>query len=273
MRRVVRSVVTRMRPCRNVSGANPNRTGIVVCMNMEGRVALVTGGGRRLGRAFALGLAGEGADVIVHYHQSRTGADEVVSHITATGRRGLALQADLGRVPDARALIEQAVLAFGRLDILVNSAASFERKPVAEITEQDWDRVLALNLRAPFFLAQAATAALAANSGVIINIADLSALQAWPTFAHHATSKAGLVHLTRVLARALAPAIRVNAILPGTVLPPGDFQGEDWVGGRDRHVVGREGRPQDVVDTLLWLVRSEFVTGQAIVVDGGRMLL
>jgi NAD(P)-dependent dehydrogenase (short-subunit alcohol dehydrogenase family) len=163
--------------------------------------------------------------------------------------------------------------AFGRLDVLVNSASLFERQPVAAITESDWDRVLGVNLKGPFFLSQAAFSLLAETGGSIVNIADLSALQAWPNFAHHAVSKAGLVHLTRVLARALAPRVRVNAIVPGTVLPPSGYEGEDWVGGRDRRVIEAEGRPDDVVGALLYLVGAGFVTGQCLVVDGGRMLL
>jgi NAD(P)-dependent dehydrogenase (short-subunit alcohol dehydrogenase family) len=109
--------------------------------------------------------------------------------------------------------------------------------------------------------------------GTVINLGDLSAFQAWPSYAHHAVAKAGLIHLTRVLARALAPAIRVNAIVPGTVLPPEDWDGTDGVDGRDRRVLDREGTPEDVLGALLYLVRADFVTGQVLVVDGGRTVL
>jgi len=132
---------------------------------------------------------------------------------------------------------------------------------------------MAVNLKGPFFLSQATAPLLRAAGGVIINIADLSALQPWPSFAHHAVSKAGLLHLTRILARVLAPGVRVNCIVPGTVLPPEGFDGEDYAGGQDRRVVERQGSPEDVVDALLYLVRSPFVTGQSIIVDGGRALL
>jgi NAD(P)-dependent dehydrogenase (short-subunit alcohol dehydrogenase family) len=242
-------------------------------MDPKGSVALVTGGAQRVGRALSLGLARAGADVVVHYHTSADEAIDTVAAIEALGRRAVAVRADLGDAEEAERPI-RAAAELGRLDILVNSASLFERAPVEEITAEQWDRVLAVNLRAPFLLARAAAPLLREHgSGLIVNIADLSAFQAWPSFAHHAVSKAGLVHLTHVLARAFAPRIRVNAIAPGTVLPPADFDGEDYAGGSDRRVLDRAGSPEDVVDALLYLVRADFVTGQTIVADGGRMLL
>jgi NAD(P)-dependent dehydrogenase (short-subunit alcohol dehydrogenase family) len=239
-------------------------------MEIEGRVALVTGGAQRVGRAFAIGLAGAGADVLVNYHSSARQALETVTAIEALGRRAVAVQADVASSDGVRTLIDAAQRDFGRLDILVNSASLFERMPVPEISEADWDRVLGVNLRGPFFLSQAAAPLLARDGGVIINIVDLSALQPWPGYAHHAVSKAGLLHLTRVLARALAPGVRVNSIAPGTVLAPADGSGED---GSERRVTARQGRPGDAVAALLYLVRSDFVTGENLVVDGGRVLL
>jgi NAD(P)-dependent dehydrogenase (short-subunit alcohol dehydrogenase family) len=242
-------------------------------VDLHDRVALVTGGAHRLGRAFSLGLARAGADVIVNYHTSEAEAEETAATIRSLGRRVVTVRADVSTAAGVGRLVDATRHAFGRLDILVNSASLFERQPVLEITEADWDRVLGVNLKGPFFLAQAAVPLLSEHGGVIVNIADLSALQAWPTFAHHAVSKAGLVHLTRILARALAPRIRVNALVPGTVLPPSGYEGEDWVCGRDRRVVEREGAPEDVANALLYLIGAGFVTGQCMVVDGGRMLL
>lgn len=239
-------------------------------METTGRTALVTGGARRLGRAMALALADAGADVVVNYHTSQDAARQTVAEIEARGRRALAVQADVARGADVRALVAAIERELGRLDIVVNSASLFERTPVLDITEAEWDRVLDVNLKAPFMLSQAAAPLLARDGGVIVNLLDLSAFQPWSGFAHHAVSKAGLLHLTRVLARALAPDVRVNAIAPGTVLPPSGHDGED---GSDRRVLRREGRPDDVADALLYLVRSDFVTGETIVVDGGRMLL
>jgi pteridine reductase len=243
-------------------------------MELESRVALVTGGAHRVGRALALGLAGAGTDVVVHYHSSEGAARETVAAIEALGRRAVAVRADLGDAAQLARPLDAARDEFGRLDILVNSASTFERSPVESITVEAWDHVLAVNLRAPFLLARDAAPLLrAADPGLVVNIADLSALQPWPTYAHHAVSKAGLVHLTRVLARALAPGIRVNAIAPGTVLPPPDYDGEDYAGGRDRRVLERAGAAEDVVAALLYLARADFVTGELLVVDGGRMLL
>ena len=239
-------------------------------METAGRIALVTGGARRVGRAFSLALAEAGCDVIVNYNGSADEARETVSAIERLGRRALAVQADVSRTDEIARLVTATEQAFGRLDILVNSASLFQRTPVAEITEDEWDHVLGVNLKGPFFLSQAMAPLLRREVGLIVNIVDLSALQPWPSFAHHAVSKAGLLHLTRVLARAYAPDIRVNSIAPGTVLPPEGTEGED---GSEKRVVTRSGTPDDVTRALLYLVRSDFVTGENLVVDGGRMLL
>jgi pteridine reductase len=240
-------------------------------MEPRGKVALVTGGARRVGRALVLALADAGADVVINYNASDGDARDAVRDVEARGRRAIAVQADVANADDVARLIAAANAEFGRLDILVNSASLFHRTPFAEITSAEWDRVLGVNLKGPFMLAQAAAPLLGRDGGgVIVNILDLSALQPWPSFAHHAVSKAGLLQLTRVLARSLAPDIRVNAISPGTVLPPENQQGED---GSERRVVQREGEPRDVAAALLYLVRADFVTGENLLVEGGRMLL
>ena len=240
-------------------------------METTGRVALVTGGARRVGRAFSLALAEAGCDVVINYNSSAVEADNTAAEIQARGRRAVAVQADVSSSADIVRLVRETESVFGRLDILVNNASLFERTPVADITGQDWDRVLGVNLKGPFLLSQAAAPLLRRDGGgVIVNIVDLSALQPWPSFAHHAVSKAGLLHLTRVLARALAPDIRVNSIAPGTVLPPVSTEGE---AGSERRVLERPGDTGDVVRALLYLIRSDFVTGENLVVDGGRMLL
>jgi NAD(P)-dependent dehydrogenase (short-subunit alcohol dehydrogenase family) len=240
-------------------------------MQTPGRIALVTGGAHRVGRAFSLALADAGCDVVVNYNNSGADAAATAAAIEERGRSALAVQADVSRADDIDRLMRAAGDAFGRLDIVVNSASLFERLPFAEIGEEDWDRVLSVNLKAPFFVAQGAAPLLRrSGGGVIVNIADLSALQPWPSFAHHAVSKAGLLHLTRVLARALAPDIRVNSITPGTVLPPETTEGED---GSERRLVARGGAPDDVTRALLYLIESDFVTGENLIVDGGRLLL
>ncbi|HEX7051554.1 MAG TPA: SDR family oxidoreductase [Longimicrobiales bacterium] len=243
-------------------------------MDLNGRVALVTGGARRVGRALALALARAGADVVVNYFTAAAEAEETVAEITALGRRAIAVHADVSLRAEATALVRRTADAFGRLDVLVNSASVFESAPFLAIEEADWDRVLAVNLKGPFLLSQAATPLLRRDGGgVIINIADLSAFQPWPSYAHHSVSKAGLVQLTRVLARALGPDIRVNCIAPGTVLPPADYTEEQIRRSRESTVLKRIGTPEEVARALLYLVESDFVTGEVVVVDGGRLLL
>lgn len=243
-------------------------------MEIAGKIALVTGAARRVGRALALDLARAGATVVINYNRSDRMARDTVADIEAFGGRAIAVQGDVAVKRDVDALIRTTTEAFGRLDILVNSAATFESGRFEDIPEEEWDRVLAVNLKGPFLMMQAAAPLLRANgSGVVINIADLSAFQAWPSYAHHAASKAGLVHLTRVAARALAPAIRVNCIAPGTVLPPGDYTGQGSDGTSDRRLVERAGTPDDVIRAMNYLITSDFVTGETLVVDGGRMLL
>src|SRR5690606_969189 len=190
-------------------------------MDITGKVALVTGGARRVGRSIALDLAEAGADVVVNYFRSAQEAERTVADIVALGRRAIAVRADVSLASDVDALVRRVADTFGRLDILVNSASTFESAPLLAIDEAAWDRVLGVNLKGPFLLTRAAVPLLRGHGGgVVINIADLSAFQPWPNYAHHSVSKAGLVHLPRVLARALGPDIRVNAIAPGTVLPP-----------------------------------------------------
>jgi NAD(P)-dependent dehydrogenase (short-subunit alcohol dehydrogenase family) len=242
-------------------------------MKIDGTTALVTGGAHRVGRELALALAEAGADVVVNYHRSAAAAADTVRDIERLGRRALAVQGDVAEPADARRLVTAALEGFGRLDILVNSASRFERTPLPEITPEAWDRVLGVNLKGPFLMAQAAADALRAARGTIVNIVDLSAFQPWPSYIPHAVSKAGLLHLTRCLARALAPEVRVNAIAPGTVLPPDDFDGTDNAGGMDRRVLDTAGSPVDVTRALRYLLEADFVTGEVLVVDGGRRLL
>lgn len=243
-------------------------------MDLNGKVALVTGGARRVGRALSLALARAGADVVVNYFQSAEEAERTVADIAALGRRAIALHGDVSRKDVADMLVRRTAEVFGRLDVLVNNASMFETAPLLAITEEEWDRVLAVNLKGPFLLSQAAAPLLRRDGGgVIVNIADLSAFQPWPSYAHHSVSKAGLVHLTRILATALAPDIRANCIAPGTVLPPEGYTEGDLLQSVGRAPLKKIGTPEDVARALLYLVESDFVTGEVVVVDGGRMLL
>jgi pteridine reductase len=239
--------------------------------SLTGRVALVTGAAKRLGRAVALRLAEEGADVVIHYRGSRAAAAEAVAGIEKLGRRAVAIQADLGTVSEIKRLFDETAKHFGRLDILVNSAANFLPASIISTTEQIWDASLDTNLKAPFFCAQAAAPLLKRSHGVIVNFADVGGILGWPGYIPHCVSKAGVIMLTRALAKELAPDVRVNAVAPGTITMPGDPPEweEDFI---KRAPLQRSGRPSDITDTVLFLVRSKFITGQVLVVDGGRTL-
>ncbi|MGQ0563417.1 MAG: SDR family NAD(P)-dependent oxidoreductase [Gemmatimonadota bacterium] len=243
-------------------------------MNLHGKAALVTGGARRVGAAISRALARAGAGVVINYHSSEAEAEQLRASLQAEGARATTFRADVSSPQQIADLIEHVADSFGRLDIVINNASLFESMPVMQITESMWDRVLDTNLKGPFFVAQRAAPLMRdSGGGNIINIADLSAFQPWPSYAHHSISKAGLVQLTRVLARALAPEIRVNGVAPGTVLPPDGYDGTGGDGTSDRRVVAPKGTPEDVTRAIEYLLESNFVTGQVVIVDGGRLLL
>ena len=239
---------------------------------LAGKVALVTGAAKRIGRSVALRLASEGADVIVNYRSSRMEADEAVAQISATGRRAVAIQADVAKRADVLAMFTAIEREFGRLDILVNNAGMFFPGKFDELTEEQWDTILDSNLKSQFLCSQAAAPMLRRSGhGRIINFASLGGLLAWPAYTHYCVSKAGVIMLTRCLARALAPEITVNAVAPGTISFPGDAPeiAEDFI---RRTPLRRTGGPEDIDDAVIFLAQSPFITGQVIIVDGGRTL-
>ena len=224
-----------------------------------------------MGRAVALRLAEEGANVVVHYRSSQREAQDGVKEIEKLGRRAVDIGADLGSVGEIKRLFDDAGKHFGRLDILVNSAANFLPASVISTTEQIWDAALDTNLRAPFFCAQAAAPWLRRTQGVIINFADAGGLLGWPGYIPHSVSKAGVIMLTKVLAKALAPEVRVNAIAPGTITMEGDPP--EWEADFIKLApLRRTGSPSDITDAVLYLIRAEFMTGHVLVLDGGRTL-
>ena len=239
--------------------------------SLSGKVALVSGSGKRLGRAVALRLAEEGADVVIHYRSSPAEAQSAIAEIEKIGRRGVAIAADLNNISEIKRLFEETAKQFGRLDILLNSAANFLKTKFASTSEQVWDASLDTNLKAPFFCAQAAAPLLRQSHGVIINFADVGGILAWTGYIPHCVSKAGIIMLTRCLAKELAPEVRVNAVAPGTVTLPGDAPEleADYI---QRAPLRRSGRPGDIADAVLFLVHAKFITGQVLVVDGGRTL-
>jgi pteridine reductase len=239
-------------------------------MQLGGRVALVTGAGRRIGRAIAVGLGGRGMRVAVHHHESAEGADETCAAIVAAGGEARAFSADLSQ-PDAPDRLANDVMdSFDRIDVLVNSAAVMLRTPIDEVTTEQWDTIFALNLRAPFFLARAAARAMGADGGAIVNMADLAAFETWPAYVPHAISKSGVVAMTRTLARTLAPRVRVNAVAPGLVLLPESWSAEDAERLVKTTPLGRAGTPDDVVGAVIYLLEADYVTGETLLVDGGR---
>jgi len=239
---------------------------------LQGRVALVTGAAKRLGRAVSLRLAQEGADVAIHYGKSEVEARELAAEIQKLGRRAAIFPAEMTDVSVIQKLIADVLAHFSRLDILVNGAANFLQTKFGETTEKTWDASLDTNLRAPFFCSQAAAPHLAKSGhGVIINFADIGGLIGWREFLPHSLSKAGIILMTRILAKELAPAVRVNAIAPGTITMPGDPP--EWQADFIRNApLRRSGRPEEIADAVLYLITAEFMTGHTLVLDGGRTL-
>lgn len=239
-------------------------------MKLENLVVLVTGAGVRVGREIAIALSECKMRVAVHYNSSAKHARETLASVRAAGSDGEIFKADLTAPGSADRLIGQVVAHFGQLDALVNSAAVMQRTPFGEVTTAQWDQMFALNLRAPFFLAQAAAEAMGDRGGAIVNISDLAAFETWPAYIPHGTTKAGLVQMTRSLARALAPRIRVSAVAPGPVLLP-----DGWSEDSEEHLIGttplkRLGSPKDVAEAVLYLLQADYVTGVTLMVDGGR---
>lgn len=230
----------------------------------------MTGAGHRIGRAIALSLASRGMRVAVHYNATAEGARETVRQIVGNGGHAEAIAADLTDADAPATLVADVVAKFGSLDVLVNSAAVMVRTPFGEITPKVWDDIMALNLRAPFFLAQAAAPHLRAAKGVIVNISDLAAFETWPSYIPHGVSKSGVVNITRSLARVLAPDVRVAGIAPGTVLLPEKWSDEEAERLRASTPLGVTGSPGDVTSTVSFILDSDFLTGETIIVDGGR---
>ena len=242
-------------------------------MEIRERFALVTGGAHRVGKAIALGLAREGAHVAITFHAAGGPAQRTLAEINACGADGLAVQCDQSNSEQVAAVFDALQAKWKRLDILVNSAAIMQSKSFLDITPQDWDATLDVNLKGPFLFSQhAGRMMLAQGAGVIVNIADEAGLTPWLRYVHHSVSKAGVIMLTKAAALALAPKVRVNAIAPGPVFKPEGWTDERWDALLPTTPLERLGSPQDVVEAVLYLVRAEYITGQVLVVDGGRSL-
>ncbi|MBX3181076.1 MAG: SDR family oxidoreductase [Polyangiaceae bacterium] len=232
--------------------------------------ALVTGAGTRVGQAIAVALGGRGARVAVHYHGSQGGAEQTCRAIEAAGGHGVPLQANLSDRDAARELVPRAIDALGGLDLLVPSAASFERVALSDVDDGAWDRALDLNLRAPFLLAQSAASALRDAGGSITFITCASASVPFRGYLPYTVSKGALRHLMRTLSLELAPHVRVNAVAPGTVLPPPEMSEADVAKLAARIPLARVGEAEDIARAVLFLLDSPFITGHEVLVDGGR---
>ncbi len=238
---------------------------------LEGQVALVTGGAKRIGRSIALRLAAEGADVAVNFNTSREDAEATAEQVRAYGRNASPIQADVSQREEVRKMFASVEREFGRLDILVNNAGRFFAAKFEEITDGQWDGILDANLKSQFLCAQAAAPVMKRQGrGRIVNISSLGGLLAWPGYTHYCVSKAGVIMLTRCLARALAPEILVNSVAPGTIQFPGEAPDEEYIRRVPLH---RTGTGQDIADAVAYLATADFVTGQIIAVDGGRALV
>jgi 3-oxoacyl-[acyl-carrier protein] reductase len=251
-------------------------------MRLEGRVALVTGASRGIGRALAVGLAREGAAVVVHYHSRTTEADEVVDSITAAGGQAVAIAGDVSVAAEVESIVAGTVERFGALDILVNNAAMVEvHRPWTEITEEHWDQVQAVNVKGCFLCFRAAYPHLrASGNGRVINIASVTFWVGHDRLAHYVASKGGVIGFTRAISREVGTdGITVNAVTPGAIeteaeqaviTDPESFR--DLV--EHRQSIRRRGKPEDIVGAVLYLASDEasFVTGQTINVDGGWAL-
>lgn len=242
-------------------------------MDLSGRRALVTGAGRRVGQAIALGLAHAGCDLALHYHGAREGVEATARDVQAAGRRAAIVQADLEDAESARALGDRAAAALGGLDVLVNSAGIMVRQRVEDVTPESWDATFNLNVRAYFFVAQGAIRHLRPTRGRIVNLADVAAFEPWPEYVPHNVSKAGVVMLTQGLARAFAPDVTVNAVAPGAVLLPDSWDEATRAHFAKTTPLGRLGSPDDVVHAVRYLLEGgDYVTGTTLVVDGGRLI-
>jgi pteridine reductase len=239
---------------------------------LKGRSALVTGGGRRLGRAIAWGFARRGVNVAIHYRESEQGARATAQDAEVFGVRAPLLQADLSVAEEAEALPGRAREALGALDIVVNGAAVMERRPLAEVTPADWDRAMDLNLRGTFFVSKGAAAAMGEGGGAIVNLADVAGFERWRNYPVHCLSKAGVVALTELFAKLLAPRIRVNAVAPGAVLLPDGWTDAEAQRLAESTPLGRLGTPEDVFAAVVFLLENDYVTGETLAVDGGRLV-
>lgn len=241
-------------------------------MDPNGKIALVTGAGVRVGRAIALALAKGGADVAIHYGRSSEPAQQVAREIRALGRRAELFSADLNDAAQIQQLIEQVGRAFGRLDILVNNASVYEATPIDTLTAEQWDQQFAINVRAPALCVHHALPLMTAG-GAIVNITDINAERGRANYVAYSASKGALLTLTKTLARALAGRnIRVNSVAPGVAAWPPTATEEQKARILAQIPMGRAGTPEDIASGVVFLVGNDYITGQNLRIDGGWLI-
>jgi pteridine reductase len=239
-------------------------------LDLTGKVAVVTGGGTRVGASIVRALATAGCDVVIHYASNVTGAREVEADVVRLGRRLVLLEADLTDRVQIDQLATDALAEMGRVDVLVHNAANFDRVPPEALTAEAWDRAMALNATAPYLLTLALLPALRQAKGSVVAITCLSAERPWKNYLPYSASKAALAHLVRGFAVGLAPDVRVNGVAPGTVMPPDDYDDETIERIRRKVPLNRIGEAADVARAVVFFAQNDYVTGQILAVDGGR---
>lgn len=241
--------------------------------DLHGSVAVITGGARRLGKSITLALAELGCHVVINYRSSAADAEATAGTARAAGVRALAVQGDVTQAAAVQHLLEASLAEFGRVDVLVANAGAFQRTPLATLSEAEWDAMLTHNLRATYLCAQRFGLHMRAHGGgCIVTLADVAGIRPWVDYLPYSISKAGVIALTRGLAKELAPSVRVNAIAPGPVLFPDDFDPAVRRREIERTLLKRAGHPQNIADAAVLLIRNDYITGVVLPVDGGRLL-
>lgn len=241
---------------------------------MQDKVVLITGAGKRVGAVTAKALHAAGANVAIHYHRSADAAEKLVESLNdERANSAIAVQADLADTEVLTALVEKTASHFNRLDVLINNASSFYPTPVGDIKQEDWQNLFNTNAKAPLFLAQAAAPHLKKNGGCIINMVDVHAERPLQQHPVYCMAKAALAMMTKSLAKDLAPDVRVNGVAPGMILWPDEGMPEKVQDSIIKRVaLKRAGSPDNIAQTILFLLQNDYITGQIIAVDGGRLL-
>lgn len=243
-------------------------------MLLEGKIALITGGGHRLGKSIALALAEEGCDLMIHFNQAGEAAAETAKQARLLGVRADIVGADLSLTEGVREVYRAIDSAYGRIDLLANSAAILERRELLEVDEEHWRSTIGLNLKGAFFVLQEAARRMRSKGGGgIVNISDTASRRPWKEFPLHSISKSGLEMLTQVAAYALAPEIRVNGVIPGPTLKPTWMPDERWKEVTSRIPLKQAIPSRNIAEAVVFLMTNEYITGHSLRVDGGDLLI